>query len=106
MRGHSVSLQVLGTFILWFGWFGFNSGSALMLQDNAFLSGIAARCAVNTFLSSSAGCVSAMLLRMVLQYPEKGQFTFDLTAAMNGTLTALVAVSAVALLVSLIGFNA
>jgi ammonium transporter, Amt family len=29
--GHSVSLQMLGTFILWFGWFGFNPVSSLSL---------------------------------------------------------------------------
>lgn len=27
MRGHSATLVVLGTFLLWFGWFGFNAGS-------------------------------------------------------------------------------
>jgi ammonium transporter, Amt family len=31
-KGHSVALQMLGTFILFFGWFGFNPGSALGLS--------------------------------------------------------------------------
>jgi len=57
--GHSVSLQMLGSFILWFGWFGFNPGAALLLTDNPDQAQIGALCAVNTFLSSSAGCISA-----------------------------------------------
>lgn len=93
MPGHSVSLQVLGTFILWFGWFGFNAGSALLLTDNLEKAYIGAKCAVNTFLSSSAGCILAMLYKMIKNKREEGTIIFDLHAAMNGTLTGLVAVS-------------
>ena len=93
MPGHSVSLQVLGTFILWFGWFGFNAGSALLLTDNPDVAEIGAVCAVNTFLSSSAGCIVALLVRMIGSKRKEGQIVFDLHAAMNGTLTGLVAVS-------------
>ncbi|KAK4797633.1 hypothetical protein SAY86_029959 [Trapa natans] len=31
LRGHSASLVVLGTFLLWFGWYGFNPGSFLVI---------------------------------------------------------------------------
>jgi len=34
MRGHSPALQMLGTFILWFGWFGFNSGEFLFWGES------------------------------------------------------------------------
>ena len=91
--GHSVSLQMLGSFILWFGWFGFNPGTALLLTDNPHQGDIGALCAVNTFLSSSGGCVSALLLKMLLKHRETGEFSFDLVAAMNGALTGLVSVS-------------
>lgn len=93
MPGHSVSLQVLGTFILWFGWFGFNGGSALLLVDNPERAQIGAICSVNTFLSSSVGCIVAMLIKMIQNKREEGTIVFDLGAAMNGTLTGLVAVS-------------
>jgi len=90
--GHSVSLQMLGSFILWFGWFGFNPGAALLLTDNPDQAQIGALCAVNTFLSSSAGCISALFVKMGIRHRSKGEATFDLTAAMNGSLSGLVAV--------------
>lgn len=91
--GHSVSLQMLGSFILWFGWFGFNPGTALLLTDNPYQGDIGALCAVNTFLSSSAGCISALVIKMFLRHRQVGEYSFDLVAAMNGTLTGLVSVS-------------
>jgi ammonia channel protein AmtB len=60
--------------------------------DNPYQAEIGALCAVNTFLSSSAGCLSAMTIRMLLQHRIVGEYTFDLTAAMNGSLSGLVAV--------------
>ena len=92
--GHSVSLQMLGSFILWFGWFGFNPGTALLLVGNPDQAQIGALCAVNTFLASSAGCISALFIKMAMQYRERGEVTFDLIAAMNGSLSGLVAVRA------------
>lgn len=62
-------------------------------MDNPHQGDIAALCAVNTFLSSAAGCVAALLLKLLLKHRETGEFSFDLVAAMNGTLTGLVAVS-------------
>ena len=44
--GHSVALQLLGTMILWFGWFGFNPGSALLIYDNDKFGQVAANAAV------------------------------------------------------------
>ena len=47
--GHSIALQLLGTMILWFGWFGFNPGSALLLTDNDQYGEVAANAAVGKY---------------------------------------------------------
>src|ERR1700675_4654733 len=53
---HNVPMVVLGTFILAFGWFGFNPGSTLSGTDTRI-----AVIAVNTMLASASGAVIAML---------------------------------------------
>jgi Amt family ammonium transporter len=49
MPPHSLPLTLLGAGILWFGWFGFNAGSALAAN------GVAAQALMNTFLGASSG---------------------------------------------------
>ncbi|CAL5416570.1 hypothetical protein CsSME_00033852 [Camellia sinensis var. sinensis] len=63
LRGHSASLVVLGTFLLWFGWYGFNPGSFTKIL-NPYSSGsyygqwsAVGRTAVTTTL---AGCTAAL----------------------------------------------
>lgn len=51
-RAHSVPFVVLGAAILWFGWFGFNAGSALAA------SGTAIQAFVNTFLAAAAAALA------------------------------------------------
>lgn len=46
---HNLMLTVFGTGLLWFGWFGFNAGSALAVNDVAFTA------FVNTFIAGCAG---------------------------------------------------
>jgi Amt family ammonium transporter len=58
---HSVTLQFLGTFCLWFGWYGFNPGSTLAI-GSAGLGEVASLAAVNTTLAACTGAVSAMFL--------------------------------------------
>ncbi|MEI2705542.1 MAG: ammonium transporter [Ilumatobacteraceae bacterium] len=53
---HSMPLVMLGTGILWFGWFGFNAGSALGAD------GQAAQAFVNTFLAAAAAGLSWVLV--------------------------------------------
>jgi Amt family ammonium transporter len=90
--GHSSSLQVLGTFILWFGWYGFNPGSALFIStpDNA---AIVARTALTTTLSAAAGGISALATNMIRTERLYGEAVFDLGHALNGTLGGLVAIT-------------
>lgn len=90
---HSVALQVLGTFILWFGWYGFNPGSALAI-DSAGSADVAALCAVTTTMGAAAGCVGALATDTLLEQAKTGEISYDLTMAMNGALSGLVAVTA------------
>jgi Amt family ammonium transporter len=64
-RPHSVPLVLLGAGILWFGWFGFNAGSALTAGP------VAAFALVNTQL----GACTAMLVWMGLEWAHRGKPT-------------------------------
>jgi Amt family ammonium transporter len=56
MKPHSLPLTMLGTGILWFGWFGFNAGSALGAN------GVAAQALMNTHLAAAAGMLGWLLV--------------------------------------------
>jgi Amt family ammonium transporter len=72
----------LGAFILWFGWFGFNAGSELAMDENV------PRIALTTALSSCAGILGAMAtVRLLTGKP-------DLSMVINGCLAGLVAITA------------
>lgn len=86
--GHNIPMGVLGTIILFFGWFGFNPGSALGIQG-AFIN-LVALAAVNTLLAGAAGGLSAMVY-MWLFGPGKKP---DPSMSVNGVLAGLVAVTA------------
>lgn len=90
---HSTALQVLGTFILWFGWYGFNPGSTLAISPEGY-GAIAALCAVTTTLSAASGCVSALFTDTILGMISEGEAEYDLTMAMNGALGGLVGITA------------
>ena len=62
MPPHNLPLTMLGTGILWFGWFGFNAGSALAAN------GVAAQALVNTLLAAAA----AMLGWLVVETSRPG----------------------------------
>jgi Amt family ammonium transporter len=81
--GHNVPMAVLGTFILAFGWFGFNAGSTLAGTDTRI-----AVIAVNTMLASAAGAVSTCV------YVWRSWGRPDVTMMCNGMLAGAVAVTA------------
>jgi len=83
MPGHNVPMVVLGTFILAFGWFGFNPGSTLSGTDLRI-----SYVVVNTMLASITGALAAMLTLML-----KG-LKPDPTMLCNGMLAGLVAITA------------
>ena len=56
MEPHNIPMVILGTGLLWFGWFGFNAGSALTAGGTAINAFVA------TFASGAAGAVAWMLL--------------------------------------------
>ena len=91
MPGHNSSLAILGVFILWFGWYGFNPGSALAILGSSTTAALAA---VNTTLSAAAGTLSALVTLMIVEYSATGHAVWDLIGASNGTLAGLVGITA------------
>lgn len=96
--GHSVALQMLGCFLLWVGWYGFNTGSALVL-DTQHRGDLASLAAVNTALSAGMGGLSALFVNMIILERMTGEPFFDLAFAMNGTLSGAVAITGACALV-------
>ncbi len=84
--GSSLPLATLGTFILWFGWFGFNGGSVLAMSTKEDMDTIASVFAV-TNMAASVGAITAAVMTQVL-YKQ-----IDLTMVLNGALGGLVAVT-------------
>ncbi len=81
--GHNLSLATLGTFILFFGWFGFNPGSTLAATDLRI-----SIIAVNTFLAAATGAATA------IYYGFLRTGKLDLLLACNGCLAGLVGITA------------
>jgi len=90
---HSVALQVLGTFILWVGWYGFNPGSTLGISPAGY-GDVAALAAVTTTIAAASGSVSAMFTDMFLNRQRTGETEYDITMCMNGALSGLVGITA------------
>jgi Amt family ammonium transporter len=81
--GHHIPMAMLGTFILLFGWFGFNAASTLAATDIQF-----AVVAANTALAGAFGAVAAMFwMQMTTGKPDPGMMV-------NGMLAGLVAITA------------
>ena len=80
-RVHNIPFVVLGATMLWFGWFGFNAGSALAAD------GLAA----HAFMTSAIASAAAMLVWMLLDVIKDGHPT--LVGASTGLVVGLVAIT-------------
>src|SRR5882724_8235271 len=81
--GHNIPMAIAGTFILCFGWFGFNAGSTLAGMDSRI-----AVIATNTMLAGAAGAITAMI------YVWSRYGKPDPSMLANGMLAGLVAITA------------
>ncbi|MEO0493288.1 MAG: ammonium transporter [Actinomycetota bacterium] len=80
--GHNIGYAVIGVFILWFGWFGFNAGSELAADEFVpFL-------AMNTLIAAAAGVIGATAIIWL----KTG--VADVAMAGNGALAGLVSITA------------
>ncbi|MFN8565723.1 MAG: hypothetical protein U0703_29750, partial [Anaerolineae bacterium] len=83
-QGHNMISATLGTFILWFGWYGFNVGSTLSASDP----GLMGLVALNTTIAAAAGSAAAMFFA----YFRSGKW--NVPAILNGCLAGLVGITA------------
>ncbi|MEI7025976.1 ammonium transporter [Paenibacillus sp. y28] len=79
----NLPLASVGAFILWFGWFGFNSGSTLSATNTSI-----GHIAVTTMLSAAAGSATCILFTMI-RYKKS-----DPPMVINGALAGLVGITA------------
>ncbi|MCF8482051.1 MAG: ammonium transporter [Rhodospirillum sp.] len=82
IQGSDQPLAVLGTLLLYLGWFGFNGGSTLAIDER--VPGII----VNTVIAGAAGSIAPAILSM------SRERTLSLGVAMNGAIAGLVAITA------------
>lgn len=82
IEGHNLPMAVLGVFLLWFGFFGFNGGSTLALNEAV------PRIVLNTALAGAAGGLAGMALSWGLSgYPQ-------IDRIVNGVIAGLVSICA------------
>ena len=82
--GHSLTLGALGTFILWFGWYGFNGAACVQLEG---IGGLAAVFTTTT-IAPAVACVTTMIFTWV----KNGKP--DVSMTLNASLAGLVAITA------------
>jgi len=82
LEGHNLPIAVLGVFLLWFGWFGFNGGSTIALNDKVPM------IIANTILSGATGGISAIALSWYFNKMPRVEHLI------NGTIAGLVAICA------------
>jgi len=83
IMGHNMPLLVIGVFLLWLGWFGFNGGSVLSADPGGI-----SYVLVTTCLAAASGIIGAMLTSWIVQKKP------DLSMVLNGCLAGLVGITA------------
>ncbi len=86
IAGHNNLFAVLGVFILWMGWFGFNAGSTLAITGES--ANAVPLIILNTNLAAAMGGISALFITWI-RYKKA-----DISMTLNGTLAGLVGVTA------------
>ena len=81
--GHSMSLAVIGLFVLWLGWFGFNPGSTMSFQNPSDI--------VHILMTTNTSAIVAVLTSTIASWILIGKP--DLGMTVNGCLAGLVAVT-------------
>ncbi len=84
IAGHALPMVLLGVFILWLGWFGFNAGSQLAVTAGSPVT----RVVLNTVIAGAAGTLTAG----AVVWRSRGQP--DMSIIANGTLAGLVSITA------------
>ena len=87
LPGCNMPIATLGMFILWFGWFGFNGGSELIIS-NLDEANVVAQIFVNTNIAACGGLIVSLLAARLFFGKA------DLTMALNGALAGLVSITA------------
>ncbi|HIY25869.1 MAG TPA: ammonium transporter [Candidatus Acutalibacter pullistercoris] len=81
--GHNMSLAVIGLFVLWLGWFGFNPGSTMSFQNPADV--------VHILMTTNTSAIAAVLTATAASWVFLGKP--DLGMTINGCLAGLVAIT-------------
>ncbi|HIV10821.1 MAG TPA: ammonium transporter [Candidatus Faeciplasma avium] len=82
--GHSMSLAVIGLFVLWLGWFGFNPGSTMSFQNPSDV--------MHILMTTNTSAIAAVLTSTVAAWVFIGKP--DLGMTVNGCLAGLVGITA------------
>lgn len=83
----NIPLVAVAGFILWLGWFGFNGGSQLAIHDVVNANAVA-----QIFLNTNAAAAGGILGALLISYLRTGKM--DVTMAVNGAISGLVAITA------------
>lgn len=81
MHPHNLTMTALGTALLWFGWFGFNAGSALASSESAVLA----------FVNTNCAAAAATVGWSLIEYLHKGKAT--VLGTCSGAVAGLVAIT-------------